>query len=402
MNEQRWRTRLAGLVGLAGVVAAVGVTLGIYQKAFVDSVDVDVTAGRAGLLLDKGSKVKAFGLPVGEVRGVELQKDRTVLVHLAIDKDQAGRIPAGVTADVGASTVFGSKFVELQVPPGAVTSTISSGDVIAATSVTTEVNDVFGSLQEVLTAVDPAQLNATLTSVARALDGRGAKLGSYLSQLNGYVTALNEHTGPLTQDIQRGADVLGTYADVAPDVIDIVRDGSRTSRTVAAKRTDLHRLLSGFTSSAVTGTDLAGTIEKPLHDVVSRYRPVTDLGAEYSPELTCTVQGLANHRTIVNRVFGHYPGIQGLVSLLPGQSGYTYPKNLPKLSTGAGPNCFSLPEVDTTFPGRHHIDDGSDDVYRPGGAGATIPADPVTVYTDLVDDFFGHAGLAELLKSEGG
>jgi phospholipid/cholesterol/gamma-HCH transport system substrate-binding protein len=397
MVSEKWRTRVAGVIGLALLVGAVGATLGIYQKVFVRSVDVQVRADRAGLLLDKGSKVKAFGLPVGEVRKVDLQSDNSVILHLAIDPDQARSIPSGVTADIGASTVFGAKFVQLDVPEGPVQTPLASGEVLKASTVATEANDVFGSLQGVLTAVDPSQLNSTLTAMATALDGRGEQLGQYLGDVNSYVSALNEHTEPLTQDIQRSANVLDTYSDVAPDVLDTARSTTTTSRTLHRNGGNLGALLQELTQAAQVGTDFGETIERPLATSMDTLRAVTDLGARYSPEFTCLVKGLANHRTLVNKVFGYYPGIQGNVSLLPGQSGYTYPKDLSKLATGVGPKCYSLPEVADPTIMRHNFDDGSNAPYTPGGAGVTIGKDPVSIYGDLLEDFFGKSGLNELL-----
>lgn len=399
MISEVWRTRIAGLIGLAVLVGAIGLTLGIYQKAFVKSVDVQVRADRAGLLLDKGSKVKAFGLPVGEVRKVDLQPDNTVVLHLAIDPDEAKSIPSGVTADIGASTLFGAKFVQLDVPAGPVSTPLAPGDQLQASTVATETNDVFASLQGVLTAVDPSQLNSTLTAMATALDGRGEQLGQYFSDVNSYVSALNEHAEPLAQDIQRSADVLDTYGDIAPDVLDIARSTTTTSRTLHRNGDNLGALLRDLTKAAQVGSDFGETIERPLASSLDTLRAVTDLGARYSPEFTCVVKGLANHRTVVNKVFGYYPGIQGNVSLLPGQTGYTYPEDLSKLATGVGPKCYSLPEVADPTILRHNFNDGSNAPYAPGGAGVTIGKDPVTIYGDLLEDFFGKSGLNELLGS---
>ncbi|MCW2829961.1 MAG: virulence factor Mce family protein, partial [Aeromicrobium sp.] len=152
------KTRLAGLLGLVLVVGAIGVALGAYQQVFTKTVDVTLTSDRAGLLLDKGAKVKAFGLNVGEVKSVDLQPDNTVRVTVALEPDSAKNIPRDVKANVGASTVFGAKFVELEVPDGTTGDPIRNDDVIAADRVTSEANDLFRDLDEVLTAVKPEEL----------------------------------------------------------------------------------------------------------------------------------------------------------------------------------------------------------------------------------------------------
>src|SRR3546814_1335859 len=107
------KTRLAGALGLLLIIAAVGTTLGVYQKTFVSSVDVTLHADRAGLLMDRGAKVRINGMPVGEVRQVRVGSDGGAVLELAIDPEAAELIPAGIRADITPTTVFGAKYGDL-------------------------------------------------------------------------------------------------------------------------------------------------------------------------------------------------------------------------------------------------------------------------------------------------
>jgi phospholipid/cholesterol/gamma-HCH transport system substrate-binding protein len=397
--SEKVKTRLAGLLGIAVLTGAVGVTIGIYQKAFVDSVDVTVRAERAGLLLEKGAKVRIHGIQVGEVRAIEVGSDGGADVTIALYPDDAGRIPADVRADITPSTVFGAKYVDLLVPDGAITGApIEAGDVIQAAHVTVEANDVFGQIQDLLITIDPAKLSQTLTALATALDGRGDQLGAYLSEVNGYVSALNGVRPELVSDIRRGSSVLDTYADVAPDLLAIGDQASVTTATLDEKSASLQALLVDFTAAAGSTDVFLRRIDDPLFAALDVMHPVLDSLEKFSPEFTCVLDALVKHRDAVNRILGlgEVPGIQGMVSLLPASQAYSYPDDVPKLIPDARPNCLSLPQLDLAKPPIRVFDDGSPG--PDGSKGVDLTQPPAEIYLDLVEDYFGQTGLALLLE----
>lgn len=396
--RQRVKVRLAGVAGLLTLVAVVGSTLGVYQKVFVSSVDVTVQSGRAGLLLDRGAKVRVNGMPVGEVRSVELDGEGEVRIALALDPGSAELIPAGIEADITPSTVFGAKYVDLLVPDGvdAAAQPIQGGDTIRAAEVGVEANDVFAQVQDLLTTVDPGQLNSTLTAMSTALEGRGDQLGDYLVRVNRYVGALNGSSDALTADIRLGAEVADLYADVSPQLLDIASQGSVTARTLDEKSATLQALLVDLTAAADRTRGFLGTIESPLVSALDVMRPVLASFEKFSPEFTCLLQALVQHRDKVNTVLGgSEPGIQGLVSLLPASPGYEYPRDLPQLIPNARPSCLSLPALDLAKPPVRRFDDGS-----PGpddSEGFDLSRPPAEIYLGLVEEWFGQTGLDLLL-----
>ncbi|HEY9562542.1 MAG TPA: MCE family protein [Nocardioides sp.] len=394
------KTRLAGALGLLLIIAAVGTTLGVYQKTFVSSVDVTLHADRAGLLMDRGAKVRINGMPVGEVRQVRVGSDGGAVLELAIDPEAAELIPAGIRADITPTTVFGAKYVDLLFPtkvqPGF--ASIANGDTIRGGEVTVEANDVFGTVQEILTTVDPSDLNRTLSAMATALEGRGDELGDYLSRVNRYVGELNGSTDHLVADFEQGAQVSDLYADLAPSLVDIVEQGAVTAATLDEKSGSLQALLVDFTEAADTGRGFLGRLDSPLIAALDVLRPVLASLEKFSPEFTCVLEALVKHRDAVNSVLGaDEPGIQGMVSLLPASPGYKFPDNLPKLIPNAQPDCLSLPEMDLAHPPVRDFDDGSPG--PDGSVGLDLTAPPAQLYLGLVEDWFGQTGLSLLLDN---
>lgn len=389
-NPSPARRRMYALLGVVVVVSLVVVAIGAYRKAFTPVVLVDLQADRAGLLMDPGADVRMRGIPIGEVRSVGPDDGGGARLVLALQPDVVIRVPAGVTAEIKPSTVFGAKYIDFAAPDGAVSVPLRAGDLVRTTAVTTEINDVFLGLQDLLTTVQPSKLNATLGALAQALDGRGDAMGSYLTQLNGYLERFNPSMPTLQADVSRAASVAGTYADAAPDLLAVAEHATTVAHTLSETEAMLHTTLLDFTRTAGNGEEFFHRLEEPLYSAVDALDPTLRLLAEYSPMLTCSIQGLNEERARIEKTMGNtLPGIQGLVTFLPGQEGYQYPRDLPRFARGEGPDCFQLPVVtpDEGTPPRVRFGDGTDDVFRGSTDALTVvPTEPVKVYPDQVEE----------------
>ena len=406
-EHARHRTQILGAAGLAAIVAVSGLLIATYQKAFVDVTHVTVESDRAGLLLDKGARVRLAGVAVGEVRGTELRPDGTVAIDVAIDEDKKDRVPADVTAAIRGTTVFGSKFVDLRVPSTPTGSSvdaraIAAGDVIESDGVTTEVNDVFAHGVQVLKAVKPTELHTALTSVSTALEGRGDQLGQFFVDWNRYVGAIDPHLDAFEYAVRTAPGVLGTYADAAPALIDAADQFGTTSETLVANADEFEALLRGAVAGAGSAEQLLVDLDAPLRAFNEQWLPVTALGAEYSPEYGCLIQSLGLQVRTFDKLFGnaeadeHY--FYTKTGFLPGQAPYTLAENRPKLVTGVGPACYAESTKDHPWVPHVRFDDGTKDLYSDASNGQPVtPAnDPVRLYETTVKDWFGASALGAL------
>ena len=119
--------RVLGVGFLALLLLFVWTTYAIFTKKFVDYVPVTLQTSNIGLQLPVRADVKIRGVIVGEVREIESIGDGAEML-LAIKPDQASIIPADVTARILPKTLFGEKYVALQVPEGGSSESISAGD----------------------------------------------------------------------------------------------------------------------------------------------------------------------------------------------------------------------------------------------------------------------------------
>lgn len=405
-THARHHTQSLGAVGLAVVAVLVALLIATYLRVFADVVNVTVMSDRGGLLLDPGARVRMSGVAVGEVRSTDLRPDGRVAVAVAIDSDKAELVPSDVVASIRATTVFGSKFVDLRRPEkGSAAAPIGDGDVIEASDVTVEVNDVFEHGIDVIRAVRPAKLNSTLSAASTALHGRGDRFGQFFTDWDHYLAAIEPHLGSLETDLATAPHVLDTYADVAPAFIDTGDNFATTSETLSTRQAELDRLLKGTVRGADAAAALLTALEQPLLAFNEQWLPVTTLGADYAPTIGCIIESVNNHIHIFDKFFGnpaedeHY--FYAMTGFLPSMEPYTLAENRPKLVTGVGPTCYrEATAQDPTVP---HIDfdDGTAGTYSNESTGDPVgPAEnPVQLYTDLVGAWFGDDVLAALLES---
>ena len=338
------RTQAFGVLGLAVIVVFTAVSLGTYRHMFSSDVEVTLSSDRAGLLLEPGSEVKVRGLQVGEVRSVSRDGDKVRIV-LALDHDKARYVPRDTAARIVASSVFGGKQVVLDASGAPAREPVTSGAVLRVASVTPEINDLFQQLSSVLEAVPVDELASTLSTVSNALAGRGSKLGEFLSALRTYVLALNGHSSQIARDLELASPVLNTYAEIAPQLTALLDHSTVIGETVHARNADIRALLDRFSTLGADGTELTSRISEPLVRSLHILRPVTELVEAYSPQFDCLLTAFSRMAT-QNRVLGYkQPGTQVTLSFLPGQETYKYPRDLPRFVSGAGPQCYSLPDV---------------------------------------------------------
>lgn len=360
---QRYHRRLLGLVGVAVVALSAFAVVASYTQMFVPVVQARVVADRSGLLLDDKADVTLRGIKVGEVRDVAAV-DGDAVITIAIDRPYVAEIPANVSAQIIAPTVFGAKYVDL-VPPGTPSAqAIADGTTIRATRVGTEANSVFDHVMSLLTAVRPAELSATLGAVATALRGNGAQLGDFITDLNTYLTRFNPTLPAVHQDLGMLPDVTGTYAAVTPDVLRIAKNTTGLSATLRDKEAGLGALLLSVTRAADEGHAVLSADGQQLVNLFETLRPTTQLLAYYSPEFPCTLANVNAMRvSSADAVGGQYNGIHGLVTFMPGQPGYQPGVDDPVVGATNPPKCY--PAMQAHGP-HYSFDDGthSVDFYR--------------------------------------
>lgn len=401
-------TRLLGAIGLALVLGVSGLLVAVYLKAFADTLPVTVVADRAGLLLDKGARVRLSGVHVGEVRSTSLRDDGRVDIEVALDEDQADMVPEDVRASIRGTTIFGAKYVDLRAPTKASSTPIAAGAVVDAEAVTVEVNDVFEHGKQVMEAANPSDLNNTLASVSVALEGRGDDLGQAFVGWGDYLGKLQPHLDELESVLEVAPGVAGTYADVMPAFLQAADNVATTSESLAARQAQLHDLLESGVGYANSGVLFLTALEQPLTQLNEHLLPVTALGREYAPGLGCLIDDFHNHLEVFEHWLGSdqydEPYLYAKTQFLPGMEKYNFEEHAPKIVTGVGPVCY--PKWTPENPRMPHVDfdDGTAGIYSEDAKDQSFYASktPFALYDDAARTWLGEDGLAGMLEGLAG
>ncbi len=344
------RRRVSALILLAIIALLVMLTIAMYANSFTATAPVTLRADRSGLQMRPGNLVQLRGVDVGTVKAVELARDGGVEVTLAMQPDKLRLIPANVTVRLEQKTAFGNKFVTLIPPVQPSSSSLRKGAVLSSKDVSVEANGVFDKLDEVLSVLQPAKVNAALGAVSQAVSGRGAEIGRTIDVTDAYLTKINKDIPQLTRDFDKGATVLDVYADATPDLMRVLANGTVTANTFVDEQGNFHNALGQLSSLAGTGRDFLAVNGNKLVDLVHSLIPTTSLLQEYSPEIACFLQGVdKSHDVLKKAIGGTGPGIYGILTFQPGNEPYSYPRDLPNISANDGPNCHGMPNLDGTY-----------------------------------------------------
>ena len=391
--------RVLGVAFLALLVLFGWLTYAIFNKQFTDYVEVDLLASKTGLQLPDNADVKIRGVLVGAVRDRQVTDDG-VRLSLGLDPDKVGVIPAGVTARIIPKTLFGEKYVALQVPDTSFVGHIEAGDVIAQSEVAIEVEQVLNDFYPLLRAVQPAQMNYTLTAVATALEGRGEEIGANLAVLNDYLQQTNPQIPRLVEDLRLLSEVSDTYREVIPEVARFLRNSVITGTTFVETEQKIKALFNDVAGFASTSRDFLQQNGDNIIRLGELGRAQLPTFARYSPEYPCLLEGIVGAAPLQAEAFRGYT-LHINLEMLPKQPrGYNAADD-PVYGDKSGPNCLHLPAdpySQASLPPAAIVPDLVDGVDEPTGKLRPAPSSGV----DLTSGYAGTAAERDVVNAIAG
>jgi phospholipid/cholesterol/gamma-HCH transport system substrate-binding protein len=342
--------RLAAAL-LAGLIVAFTVlTYLSYTAAFTPTETVNVVSKRAGLVMEKGAKVKYRGIQVGKVEDITYDHDQARL-KLAINSNQLGFIPANAPVHIAGNTIFGAKSVEFVVPDHAEGS-LRPDATKQASDVQLEVNTLFQSLIDLLHKIDPVELNGTLSALSEGLRGHGDDFGALLAGLNTLTQQSNPKLPALKEDFRKAGIVTNIYADAAPDLNTVFDNVPTINRTLVDQQNNLNTTLLATIGLANNAYDTLAPAEQNFIDAINRFRAPLKVASDYSPEFGCLFAGIDRGIKEFAPLIGvRKAGLFTSSSFVLGAPSYVYPESLPIVNGSGGPNCRGLPDIPTKQTG---------------------------------------------------
>jgi phospholipid/cholesterol/gamma-HCH transport system substrate-binding protein len=348
------RQRVLGIAFLAVIAMLVSLTVALYQKAFTPVVHVTLEAGTVGNQLTRGADVKARGVLVGQVRSIRSTGNGARL-DLALDPSRVDLLPKDVSAQLLPKTLFGEKFVALQIKPGDTSGHLHDGDVISQDRTTTalETEKAVNDLLPLLRSLKPADLSATLNALSTALRGRGDQLGSTFAGSASYLKRLNPSLPTLQQDFVGLADLASSTADATPNLLGVLDNLSFSSRSLVQEKGQLDVFLTATNDVTASADSLLRANQTRLVALARDSLPSLTVFAEQSPGYPCLFKSLTALEPKLEDGFGgRQPGLHITLELTQDNGAYTADQKPVYADTG-GTTCRGLdpahPEVPMTL-----------------------------------------------------
>ncbi|NIH82712.1 MCE family protein [Amycolatopsis viridis] len=348
------RRRLLGLLLIAVLVGGVTLSIAMYDNAFTPTVEVKLQAGEVGNQLLPQSDVKVRGLIVGSVKSIEAGTEGATLT-LALDPESAKLIPENVSARFLPKTLFGERYVSLEIPDRPSARTLAPGDVIPEdrTQDAVQLAKALDDLLPVLQAVQPEKLSTTLTAISTALQGRGETLGQTLSELGTYLGDLNPHLPQLQQNLRELAKFSDNLSTAAPDLVQTLDNLSTTTRTVFDEQQNLQALYGNVTAASQTLESFVRANASNLISLAENSRPTAELLARYAPEYPCLFGSMAQLVPLVDQALGKgtsQPGLHATIEIVTNRGPYQPGRDEPRFADKRGPRCYDVKDFPQPFP----------------------------------------------------
>jgi phospholipid/cholesterol/gamma-HCH transport system substrate-binding protein len=352
--KEKLRYQLYGMIFLVIVAMFVVLSIAFYRKTFVAIVPVTLETDHVGSQLRAGADVKVRGMIVGEVRGIRPNGDHAIL-DLAMDPDQIERIPGNVTARLLPKTLFGERYVALQIPADP-SGRLRENAVIGQdrTSSAIEVEQVLDNLMPVLQAVQPEKLSATLNAMSTALEGQGKEFGDTLVQLGAYLEQISPSLPNLQANIRRLAEVADTYAQAGPELLTALRDLTVTTQTVVEQRGQLQDLYATLTNTSIDLGNFLAANKDNIINLASTSESTLAVLAKYAPEYPCLLKQLVDAIPAADAAFGKgtdKPNVTRVTIEITASRGKYLPGvDTPRYDDKRGPRCYPVAHPPAVFP----------------------------------------------------
>ncbi len=258
-----------------GVFAVVMAILTAFLFFIFGQYRTSATNGYSAIFADvsrlkPGDSVRAAGVRVGTVNGVELRTDKTVLV--TFDADRGVALTSGTKAAVRYFNLVGDRYLELIDGPGSTRVLPAGAQIpIERTAPALDLDLLLGGLKPVVQGLNPKDVNALTASLVRVFQGEGDTLDSVFSKASSFSNALADNDRTVQQLIDNMHTVLAT----------LVKDGDKFSSAIDR----LERLTTGLAQDR----DAIGAAIESLDNGTAT---IADLLRRARPPLAATVQQL--------------------------------------------------------------------------------------------------------------
>lgn len=290
--SERTRNALFGV----GMIIALGVMAWVMTLflggAFRSGFRVEGVFPRAGQLLRAGSDVKMRGVLVGTVDDIDVRSTDTAVVTMLIQPEH--EIPRNVGAAIRAKTLFGEKFIDIELPADPSAEDLQEGDRIPLdrTIGPFEVETILEKAVPILEAIDPEDLSAALNALVEGFVGNEQALRDATVQGERALVETRETLPNLGRNIAHLENLSASLDDIDRDLVEALENLEQAGQTLRENEAVLGESLDHLTPLVRDLADVFLAREADLIDLTVQGADVLEEVERKAPQIPDLVRVL--------------------------------------------------------------------------------------------------------------
>ncbi|WP_181778814.1 MCE family protein [Pseudonocardia pini] len=301
------------------------------QGSVSGSYSVDIQMEDVGNLV-ANNPVRLRDVNVGTITGIRLD-DWNAVVTVSLNPDV--ELPRDTRAKIGQGSLLGAKFVQLDAPEASASPRLADGDVIplAQTGRYPETEDVLASVAALLNGGGLQHIKTITGELDRALSDRTPQIRDLLTQLDTFVTGLDEQKGEIVRAID-GLDRMGAaFADQDPALREALDAVPPALEELEAQRADLVDTLDALGGFGAETDRVLGAAGDDLAQNLANLEPALKGLADAGPSMVDSLYLLGTVafplRTFDKYVRGDFINFSVTVDLTLGTLDHNFLTNTP-------------------------------------------------------------------------
>lgn len=255
-------------IGLVAIAAGGALALLVLLFTVVDLGSRSYTAVLAQTAgLRAGEDVEVYGVPVGEVKSVDLDGDVVKVRFVVKDGIELGDRS---TAAVKVATLLGTHYLAVTPAGNGRLETIP----LERTSVPFNLQDVLEKGTTSLEELDPALLAKALTEASRTLGATTEEIGPALTGIARLSEAVQRRSDQTGQLLTAARDVTSQLSTSSADLVVLMKQANLVITEITQRREAIHTLLVETTTLA---TNLAGVVDDTRKDMGPALRQLNNV-----------------------------------------------------------------------------------------------------------------------------
>ena len=249
--------------------------------------------------LKAGQDVRIAGVPVGNVKGLELKPDYTVDVTFDVNKRY--QLYTSTRAVVRYENLVGDRYLEITSWPGDLKKLPPGGTIPEQnTQPALDLDALLGGLRPVLKGLDGAKINEVSNAVVELLQGQGGALSNLLATTGAFTQNLAARDQLIGDVINNLNTVLATVDEKGAQFDASVDQLQKLITGLAEGRDPIAGAIGPLSSAENDLTDMLQQSRRPLQGVIENARPLAQRLDERKADVNKVIEPLAENYLRLN------------------------------------------------------------------------------------------------------